>query len=243
VYLGIDIGTSGVKAVLLDETDRVLAEANAPLEVDRPRPLWSEQDPDAWWHAAEGAVSALRSRVPKGLADLRAIGLSGQMHGATLLGDDDRPLRPAILWNDGRSAAECQALEHAVPELRGITGNLAMPGFTAPKLLWVREHEPAVFSKVARVLLPKDYVRLCMTGDHATDLSDASGTLWVDVGGRRWSERMIEACGLPPSAMPELYEGTEVTGRLRAEVARSWGCGTVPVVAGGGDNAAGAIRC
>jgi xylulokinase len=163
------------------------------------------------------------------------------MHGATLLGDDDRPLRPAILWNDGRSAAECQALERAVPEMQRITGNLAMPGFTAPKLLWVREHEPEVFSKVARVLLPKDYVRLCMTGDHATDLSDASGTLWVDVGGRRWSERMIEACGLPPGAMPELHEGTEVTGQLRAEVARSWGCGPVPVVAGGGDNAAGAV--
>ena len=205
VTLGIDLGTSAVKALLLDETGAVVAEAGAPLEVSRPHPLWSEQDPDAWWSATREAVRAL----PGGLAGLRAIGLSGQMHGATLLDASDRPLRPAILWNDGRSHAECHELEQAVPESRRITGNLAMPGFTAPKLLWTRRHEPEVFGQTARVLLPKDYLRLRMTGEHATDLSDASGTLWVDVARRCWSDPMLEACGLTPDAMPALHEGPE----------------------------------
>jgi xylulokinase len=241
VTLGIDIGTSGVKAILLDGDDRVVAEASAVLRVHRPQPLWSEQDPDDWWRATNAAVHSLREQAPRDFAALRGVGLSGQMHGATLLDAHDRPLRPAILWNDGRSAAECRQLEEAVPDSREITGNLAMPGFTAPKLLWVRQHEPELFARTARVLLPKDYVRLCMSGDRATDLSDASGTLWVDVARRRWSERMIAASGLGIDAMPKLYEGPEVTGRLRAEVAGDWGCERVPVVAGAGDNAAGAI--
>ncbi len=154
--LGIDLGTSGVKAVLVDERDRVVASATAPLEVARPRPLWSEQDPAAWWDAANAAVGALRASDAAALRAVRAVGLSGQMHGATLLDASDAVLRPAILWNDGRSAAECAELERAVPDSRAITGNLAMPGFTAPKLLWVRRHEPAVFARVRRVLLPKD---------------------------------------------------------------------------------------
>jgi len=240
-YLGIDVGTSAVKALLLDEEDGIAAEASAPLEVRRPRPLWSEQDPDAWWRATEEAVASLRASAPGGLAGLRGVGLSGQMHGATLLGPDDRPLRPAILWNDGRSAAECAALERAVPEARAITGNPAMPGFTAPKLLWVRTHEPEVFVRTARVLLPKDYVRLRLTGEAATDLSDAAGTLWVDVARRAWSEPMLAACGLGVAHMPALHEGPEVTGRLRPQVAEAWGCEPVPVVAGAGDNAAGAV--
>jgi xylulokinase len=241
MYLGIDVGTSGVKLVLLDEADRIVAESSAPLGVQRPHPLWSEQQPDDWWRAVEEAVASLRADAPGELAALQAVGLSGQMHGATLLGADDRPLRPAILWNDGRSAAQCAALERAVPESRDITGNLAMPGFTAPKLLWVRDHEPDVFAATKRVLLPKDYVRLCMTGEHASDLSDASGTLWVDVAGRRWSQTMLEACDLGIDAMPSLHEGPDVTGRLRADVAQRWGCRRIPVVAGGGDNAAGAV--
>lgn len=234
-WLGIDLGTSAVKALLLDDEDRVVAESSAPLEVERPRPLWSEQDPEAWWRAVGEAVE------PLPLDGLRAIGLAGQMHGATLLDASDRPLRPAILWNDGRSSAECAALEAAVPESRAITGNRAMPGFTAPKLLWVRAHEPEVFARTAHVLLPKDYVRLRLTGDHASDPSDASGTLWLDVAERRWSETMLDACGLPASAMPGLFEGPEPTGRLRREVAEAWGCDAVPVVAGGGDQAAGAV--
>ena len=241
MFLGIDLGTSAVKVLVLDAEDRVVAETSVPLAVQRPRPLWSEQDPDDWWRATCEAIAALRAREPGVLQGVLAIGLSGQMHGATLLGEDDRPLRAAILWNDGRSGAECDELERRVPASRKITGNLAMPGFTAPKLLWVRRHEPECFAAIARVLLPKDYLRLQMTGDAATDLADASGTLWLDVAARRWSSEMIEACGLSIAMMPTLYEGCEPTGRLRAEVAEAWGCEPVPVVAGGGDQAAGAV--
>jgi xylulokinase len=239
VYLGLDLGTSGVKAILVDGDGGVAAQAEAPLEVARPRPLWSEQDPEAWWSAANAAVAALRRSAD--LAGLRGVGLSGQMHGATLLGADRRPLRPAILWNDGRSAEACRKLEALVPASRAITGNRAMPGFTAPKLLWVRDYEPEVFARTRTVLLPKDYLRLRLTGDLATDASDASGTLFLDVAGRRWSERMLAACGLDERAMPRLHEGCEPTGRLRAEVAEAWGAPRVPVAAGAGDQAAGAI--
>jgi xylulokinase len=240
-YLGIDVGTSGVKALLLDGAGEIVGEASAPLVVSRPRPLWSEQDPEDWCAATDSAVAALRARARGGLAGLRGIGLAGQMHGATLLGRDAQPLRPAILWNDGRSAAQCAALERAVPDSRKITGNLAMPGFTAPKLLWVRAYEPDVFARVARVLLPKDYVRLRLTGEAATDVSDAAGTLWLDVARRDWSDALLGACGLGREHMPTLLEGPEPSGRLRAVVAARWGCERVPVVAGAGDNAAGAV--
>ncbi len=239
--LGIDLGTSAVKAVLVDDEDRVVAQASAPLEVQRPHPLWSEQEPDAWWQATDAAVRALRAEAPGALAATRAVGLSGQMHGATLLGADERPMRPAILWNDGRSAAQCRELERRVPDSRRITGNLAMPGFTAPKLLWVRGHEPDLFARVRRVLLPKDALRLRLTGDVASDLSDSSGTLWLDVARRDWSDAMLAACELDRAAMPRLCEGTEPTGRLRAAVAEAWGIGRVPVAAGAGDQAAGAV--
>lgn len=241
MFLGIDLGTSAVKALLLDGDDRVVAEASAPLAVSRPHPLWSEQDPDAWWQATEAAVAGLRDRAGAALGEVAAVGLSGQMHGATLLDAADRPLRPAILWNDGRSAEACAALEARVPALRKITGNLAMPGFTAPKLVWVHTHEPEVFGRVARVLLPKDYLRLRMTGEYATDMADAAGTLWLDVGRRCWSGELLAACALDERAMPKLYEGPEPTGRLRREVAEAWGVPAVPVVAGGGDQAAGAV--
>jgi len=239
--LGIDLGTSGVKAVLADASDCVAASASAPLEVARPHPAWSEQNPEDWWSAANAAVRELRQHAPAALRAVRAVGLSGQMHGATLLDARDAVLRPAILWNDGRSAAECEALERAEPASRAITGNLAMPGFTAPKLLWVRAHEPDVFARVRRVLLPKDWLRLRMTGDRATDCSDASGTLWLDVAKRSWSPAMLAACGLDERAMPRVFEGSEATGRLRAEVANAWGVGCVPVAAGAGDQAAGAV--
>jgi xylulokinase len=240
-YLGIDLGTSGVKAVLCDDADRVVDQALAPLEVSRPEPLWSEQDPSDWWEAANAAVQKLGSRGRGRLGDVAAIGLSGQMHGATLLDARDQPLRRAILWNDGRSGEECAELERRVPDSREITGNLAMPGFTAPKLLWVRAHEPKLFERVKRVLLPKDYLRLCMTGDAASDLSDSSGTLWLDVARRRWSDAMLAACDLGREAMPSLHDGTEPTGWLRAEVADAWGMKSVPVAAGAGDQAAGAV--
>jgi xylulokinase len=238
MYLGIDIGTSAVKAAVIDGSGVIVAQASAPLAVSRPHPLWSEQNPADWWRAANAAVSALQPAVR---AAVRGIGLSGQMHGATLLDRQRRPLRPAILWNDGRSAPQCAELESALPDMTQITGNRAMPGFTAPKLMWVHAHEPEVFAATALVLLPKDYIRLCMTGDAASDMSDSAGTLWLDVARRRWSEQMLAATGLDERHMPALFEGSRVTGRLRAEVAESWGMRSVPVAAGGGDNAAGAI--
>lgn len=238
MYMGIDVGTSAVKAVVVDESGTVIDQASSPLSVSRPQALWSEQDPADWWSAANRAVGEFRAPLRQAV---RAIGLSGQMHGATLLDKSQRVLRPAILWNDGRSAAQCAQLEAAIPEMTQITGNRAMPGFTAPKLLWVREHEPAVFAATAKVLLPKDYLRLRMTGAAASDMSDSAGTLWLDVAKRRWSDTMLAATGLDQSHMPSLFEGNEITGELRAELADSWGMRRVPVVAGGGDNAAGAV--
>lgn len=238
MFLGIDIGTSGVKAVLIDAAGAVAAQASAPLDVSRPQPLWSEQAPDDWCTAPDQAVLALPAQLR---AQVQGIGLAGQMHGATLLGADDRPLRPAILWNDGRSFAECAELEAAVPDSRAIAGNLAMPGFTAPKLAWVRRHEPDLFAQVRTVLLPKDYVRLWLSGDKASDLSDSAGTLWLDVAKRDWSDALLTATGLTRAAMPALYEGTEATGELRAQQAARWGMPQVPIAAGAGDNAAGAV--
>lgn len=238
MFLGIDIGTSGVKAVIVAHDGRAVAQETASLDVSRPHPLWSEQSAEDWWQATQSAVLALD---PALRAQVQAIGLAGQMHGATLLGADDKPLRPAILWNDGRSFAECEELETLVPQSRAITGNLAMPGFTAPKLLWIKRHEPALFDQIRTVLLPKDYVRLCMTGDKASDMADSAGTLWLDVAAREWSDAMLGATGLTRDQMPALVEGSEVTGRLRAEVASAWGMEAIPVAGGGGDNAAGAV--
>src|SRR5580704_14044507 len=185
-YLGLDIGTSSVKALLVDADQRVVAEASTPLSVSRPQPLWSEQDPTDWFEGVETAVAAIRRHAPSEFAALSGIGLSGQMHGATLLDAQDKPLRPAILWNDGRSFAECVELKRRVPDLERRTGNLAMPGFTAPKMLWVAAHEPEIAKATRRVLLPKDYVRLRLSGEAVSEMSDASGTLWLDVGRRRW---------------------------------------------------------
>jgi xylulokinase len=238
MYLGIDVGTSCVKAVIVDDDHVVIDQASATLAISRPQPLRSEQNPADWWAATNGAVAALNA---KARAAVKVIGLAGQMHGATLLGKDMRALRPAILWNDGRSAAECTALEAAVPDATQITGNRAMPGFTAPKLAWVRAHEPEIFAATSKVLLPKDYVRLRMTGETASDMSDSAGTLWLDVAKRDWSDTMLEATGLDRSHMPTLYEGNAITGKLRAELAEAWGMARVPVAAGGGDNAAGAV--
>jgi len=242
MYLGIDLGTSGVKAVLVDEDERILAQHTAPLEILRPHPLWSEQEPESWWRATALAVAELRRERPRECGAVRGIGLSGQMHGATLLDRAGRVLRPAILWNDGRSAAECEELVRREPALHRISGNLAMPGFTAPKLVWVERHEPALFSRIATVCLPKDYLRLRLSGELATDASDASGTLWLDVGRREWSEALLDATHLALSAMPRLAEGSEAAGALRAEVADAWGLAPgIPIAAGAGDQAAGAV--
>ena len=242
MFLGIDLGTSEVKLVLLDDGHRIVGRASEALTVQRPRALWSEQDPAAWWEATKRAASRLREHHGSAWGAVRAIGLSGQMHGAVLLDEHDEVLRPAILWNDGRSGAECAALEAVVPELRRIAGNIAMPGFTAPKLLWVRKHEPEVFRRVHRVLLPKDWLRLKLSGESVSDMSDASGTLWLDVGARDWSPELLAACALGVQHMPRLVEGSQIGGALRAEVAQAWGLQAgIPIAGGGGDNAASAV--
>jgi xylulokinase len=248
-YLGIDIGTSGVKAILIDRSGKPRAEATAKaIEPVRPHPGWSEQNPADWWTACLAALDALSKSHPSEMAAVRGIGLSGHMHGATLLGANDEVLRPCILWNDGRSAAECAEMEAALPALRRIAGNIAMPGFTAPKIAWVRKHEPEIFAKITKVLLPKAYVRLLMTGDHVEDMSDASGTLWLDVQKRDWSDELLAVTGLNRSHMPRLVEGSAPSGELKPDLARRWGMtGKVVVAGGGGDNAAaaagiGAIR-
>ncbi|RPH28849.1 xylulokinase [Buttiauxella warmboldiae] len=239
MYIGIDLGTSGVKAILLDEQGEVLASRTEALTVSRPHPLWSEQDPEHWWQATDRAMKALGEQ--HSLAGVKALGIAGQMHGATLLDKQQNVLRPAILWNDGRCGAECALLEARVPDSRQITGNLMMPGFTAPKLLWVQRHEPEIFAQIDKVLLPKDYLRLRMSGIFASDMSDAAGTMWLDVAKRDWSDTMLDACQLSRRQMPALSEGCEITGSLKADVARAWNMPAVPVIAGGGDNAAGAV--
>lgn len=238
-YLGLDLGTSSLKALVIDENQNPLATASVPLTVERPQFGWSEQDPASWIAATSQVVAELRARHPGVLEAVTGIGLSGQMHGATLIGEGDEVLRPCILWNDTRSHAEAAELDDE--EAREITGNIVFPGFTAPKLLWVQRHEPAVFAKVRRVLLPKDYLRLWLTGEAVSDMSDAAGTAWLDTGAREWSPRMLERTSLPLEAMPRLVEGSDVSGRLRRELAASWGLsGEVVVAGGGGDNAASA---
>lgn len=241
-FIGIDLGTSAIKAVLVDGDEKVLATASVEIAVQRPQRLWSEQDPENWVEAAMQAFQVLRRSAPAAFRAVEGIGLSGQMHGAVLLDANDRPLRPCILWNDGRSSAECAELEQAVPLARTITGNIAMPGFTAPKVMWVRRHEPEVFGRVQKVLLPKAYLRLVLTGDAVEEMSDASGTLWLDVARRDWSDAMLAATGLDRRQMPRLVEGSAPAAQMRVELARELGFARAPVLAGGaGDNAAGAV--
>jgi xylulokinase len=241
MYLGLDLGTSGLKALLIDERQRVIGSETAPLEVSRPHPGWSEQNPADWIAATERALDALSARHGPELAAVRGIGLSGQMHGATLLDEAGRVLRPAILWNDTRSHAQAARLD-ADPRFRLITGNIVFPGFTAPKLLWVREQEPECFDRIAKVLLPKDYLRFWLTGEYVAEMSDAAGTSWLDTGARCWSGELLAASGMRPDQMPRLVEGTAPSGTLRASLASRWGMGGAVVVAGGaGDNAASAV--
>lgn len=238
MYLGLDLGTSGLKGILIDDDQRVVAEATAPLSVSRPQDGWSEQSPTNWIAAAEAVIGTLPAEAR---AAIRGIGLSGQMHGATLLDRADNVLRPCILWNDTRSHAEAAELD-ADPRFRAITGNIVFPGFTAPKLVWLKRHEPQLFAQVAKVLLPKDYLRLWLTGEHVAEMSDAAGTSWLDTGKRTWSEELLSATGLGMDVMPRLVEGSEVSGRLRPEIAGRFGIPADVVVAGGaGDNAAAGI--
>ncbi|MCB8880382.1 xylulokinase [Acidisoma cellulosilytica] len=242
MYLGIDLGTSGIKVVLVDETETVRASHTESLSVSRPQPGWSEQNPEDWWQATLRGLDALAQTHKSEMASVRGIGLSGQMHGAVLLDEAGEPLRPAILWNDTRCEAECAELEESFPALRQVAGNPAMPGFTAPKLLWVRKHETEIFGRLRTVLLPKAYLRYRLTGEMIEEMSDAAGTLWLDVGARAWSDAALAATGLSRAAMPRLVEGSDAAGQLTASLCARWGMTTAPVLAGGaGDNAAGAV--
>ena len=203
---GLDVGTSAVKGVALSETGEVVARAEAGYPLRTPQPGWAEQDPEDWWRAAQEVLEQLGA--------VRAVGLSGQMHGLVALDGADRVLRPAILWNDQRTAAECAHIEERVglDRLVAATGNRALTGFTAPKLLWLRRHEPDVFQRIATVLLPKDYVRLRLSGEKVMDVSDASGTLLFDVGERRWSQEVCDALGIPLAWLPEVRESVAAAG-------------------------------
>ena len=239
-YLGLDLGTSGLKALLIDEEQKIIASAHAELHVSRPHQSWSEQQPQDWIKAAEAAITQLKAEHGTALSNVRGIGLSGQMHGAVLLDEQDNVLRPAILWNDTRSHAQAAQLD-ADPQFRALTGNIVFPGFTAPKLLWVKDNEPEIFARIKKILLPKDYLRLWLTGEHVSEMSDASGTSWLDVAQRKWSTDLLAATELDESQMPRLVEGTDISGTLRAELCQQWGMTSGVVVAGGaGDNAASA---
>ena len=238
MFIGLDLGTSGLKGILIGEDQKVLAEASAPLTVSRPHEGWSEQAPSDWIRAAETVLDVLAAQ---GLGSVRGIGLSGHMHGATILDAGDEVLRPCILWNDTRSHEEAAELD-GDPMFRRLTGNIVFPGFTAPKLVWVRRHEPQVWAKVAKVLLPKDYLRLWLTGEHVGEMSDAAGTSRRDTGRRDWSDDLLAATGLTRAQMPRLVEGSQVSGTLRPALASRWGMGKGVVVAGGGgDNAASGV--
>ena len=240
MYLGIDLGTSSVKVLLIDADQTIIGSASRELDVSRPHSGWSEQDPAEWIAATEAALAALKAEKPTELAAVRGIGLSGHMHGATILDEGDQVLRPCILWNDTRSHVEAGDLD-ADPRFRQITGNIVFPGFTAPKLAWVMKNEPDIFAKVRWVLLPKDYLRLWLTGEHMSEMSDSAGTSWLDVGARRWSSELLAATQLSERQMPTLVEGSAPAGRLRDELAVRWGMAKSIVVAGGaGDNAASA---
>ena len=241
MYLGLDLGTSSLKGLLVDEQQQIVAQASSGLTVSRPQDGWSEQDPADWVAACETVLDALKASHPAQLAAVRGIGLSGHMHGATLVDRADQVIRPCILWNDTRSHREAQELDGDA-QFRQITGNIVFPGFTAPKLVWVAKHEPEVFGKIAKVLLPKDYLRLWLTGGHVAEMSDAAGTSWLDTGKRDWSDELLEATGLSRGQMPSLVEGSAVSGTLRDALAEAWGLPKGVVVAGGGgDNAAAGI--
>ncbi|WHS30007.1 xylulokinase [Brucella sp. NM4] len=239
MYIGLDLGTSGLKGILIDDGQQILAEARAPLTVSRPYDGWSEQQPDTWLSAARLVLETLARQ--RNLSSVRGIGLSGHMHGATFLDASDQVLRQCILWNDVRAADQAARLD-AIPAFRAISGNIVFPGFTAPKAVWLRENEPETFAKVRKFLLPKDYLRLWLTGEHVSEMSDAAGTSWFDCARRDWSDELLSWTGLDRSMMPALVEGSAISGRVRPELAAELGLSLDVVVAGGaGENAASAV--
>ncbi|MFM8323070.1 MAG: xylulokinase [Chloroflexota bacterium] len=242
--LGIDVSTTGAKALLIDDAGQVVSSAVTPLSLSTPHPLWSEQDPQEWWQGAANSIRQALAQAGVSGEQVKAVGLTGQMHGLTLLDAQGRVLRPAILWNDQRTAAECIEITEKVgfDYLLQITGNKALTGFTAPKILWVRNHEPQIYAQIAHILLPKDYVRYCLTGDFAVDKADGAGMMLFDLKERTWSQELLDCLEIRREWMPESYEGPAVTGVVNAQGAAATGLkpGT-PVMAGGGDQAAQAV--
>ncbi|HVT87901.1 MAG TPA: xylulokinase [Tepidisphaeraceae bacterium] len=243
--LGIDIGTSGTKTLICSERGKVLATAMAEHPIRSPKPGWSEQNPLDWWTAVCKATKAVVKKAGIKPADVSGIGLSGQMHGSVFLGDGPKPLRPALLWNDQRTVEQCAQIESKAggrEALIELVANPALTGFTAPKILWVRQHEPHIYEKTRHILLPKDYIRYLMIGEYATEVSDASGTLLLDVVNRKWSDQLLGLLGIDKTLLPRLHESPEITGTLKAQAARSLGLREgIPVAGGGGDQAAGAV--
>lgn len=241
VLLGLDVGTTGVRAVAVDELGHLISEASSEYPLHTPHPGWSEQNPEDWWRGAKTALTEVAGNLED---EVVSIGLTGQMHGSVFLDSSDETIRPALLWNDQRTEKQCEEITEAVGEERLIqlAGNPALTGFQAPKVLWLRDEEPENYKKVSHVLLPKDYVRLRLTGEYATDASDAAGTLFLDVGNRDWSQEILEALEVPKEWMPRVYEGPDNTGTLRKSIAQNLGLSSdISVAAGGGDNAAAAV--
>lgn len=238
-YLGIDLGTSGLRALLIDEEGRVIGSAESPYSVEHPHTGWSEQDPGVWIDALEDTIGQLKSLSPA-FSDLKGIGVAGHMHGATLMGANDSVLRPCILWNDTRSQKQAQAMD-VDPSFRSISGNIVFPGFTAPKLAWVKDNEPEIFDRTSKVLLPAAFLNHYLSGEYVADMSDSAGTAWLDVEHRKWSPTLLEKSGMRADQMPRLVEGSEQAGQLRPTLANKWGVSKSVIVAGGaGDNAAAA---
>ena len=244
MLLGIDIGTSGTKTVLFDDAGRPLASRTAEYPLYQPQNGWAEQDPEDWWRAAAEGIRAVLAAVPEARRQIRGVGLSGQMHGLVLLDADGRPLRRSIIWCDQRTGGECEQMKRAVGERRliEISANPATTGFTAAKILWVQNHEPELYARCAHILLPKDYVRFRLTGEYATEVSDASGMQLMDVGKRAWSPELLEAFGIDSRLLARLYESPDVTGTVHARAAEETGLPAgVPVVGGAGDNPVAAV--
>jgi xylulokinase len=240
--VGLDLGTSAIKAVLVSDTGEVLASTAKPLTTESLRPSWSEQNPDDWWRQSLAALHDLRHAAPQAWREVVAIGLSGQMHAAVLIGGGEKAVRPAILWNDARAVQEAQELNETVPEIGVVAGVPATASFTAPKLLWLARHEPSALAEAHAILSAKDFLRLRLTGERASDMSDASGTSWLDVAGRRWYEPLVEASGLKLDRLPRLCEGMEATGTVRPDIADLLGLEkSVVLAAGAGDVAAAAL--
>lgn len=239
MFLGLDLGTSSLKASLINADHKTLATAEVALWVNRPYTNWSEQDPREWIDALHKVFADLSAQAD--LSAVERIGLSGQMHGATLLDSNGAILRPCILWNDGRSQKQCEELMAHGDAFITRAGNIAMPGFTAPKLLWVKEHEPEIFKQIATVLLPKDYLRYYLTGARISDPSDSCGTLWMNPETRAWDSTLLAMGGMAIEQMPDIKEGPDITGVVKSDVANQLGIGEIEVVAGGGDNACGAL--